>query len=95
MNTKMNYYNIKKLISGYKVCPELKSKTLIAVPQKKVYSKYGLIPTRVVFRDKKMDITSNTPLLHKDQFRDRFNRGTFYTLLYYEWMPNKQQLSLF
>ena len=95
MNKKMNYYSIKKLIAGYRVCPELKSKTLIAVPQKKVYSNYGLIPTRIVFRDKKMDITSTTPLLQREQFRDRFNRGTNYTLFYYEWKPNKQQLSLF
>ena len=91
---KMNYYNIKKLIKGYRVCPDLKSKTLIAVPQKKLYSRYGFIPVQIVYGGKKMNITRNTPLLHQQQFRDRFNRGTFYTLFYYEWNPNKVQMEL-
>ena len=91
---KMNYYSIKKLIKGYRVCPDLKSKTLIAIPQKKLYSQYGFIPIIVNFKDKKMSITRNTPLLHKEQFRDKFNRGTFYTLFYYEWNPNKLQLEM-
>ena len=91
---KMNYYNIKKLIKGYRVSPDLKSKTLIAVPQKKIYSRYGFIPLQIVHGDKKMSITRNTPILHREQFRDKFNRGTFYTLFYYEWNPNKLQLEL-
>tara|TARA_R100001443_G_scaffold117452_1_gene142995 strand:+ start:4548 stop:4832 length:285 start_codon:yes stop_codon:yes gene_type:complete len=91
---KMNYYSIKKLIKGYRVNPNLKSKTLIAIPQKKLYSHYGFIPIQVNFKDKKMSITRNTPLLHKEQFRDKFNRGTFYTLLYYEWNPSKVQLEI-
>ena len=41
-----------------------------------------------------MSITRNTPILHREQFRDKFNRGTFYTLFYYEWNPNKLQLEL-
>jgi len=90
----MNYYNIKKLIKGYKVCPELKSKTLIAIPEKKVKSIYGFTNTIITYNKQKMSITRNTPLLHKDQFRDKFNRGTFYTLLYYEWLPNKNQMEL-
>ena len=94
MITKMNYYNIKKLIAGYRVCPNLKSRTLIAVPEKKLYSRYGFIPLQVVHGWKKMNITRSTPLLHKNRFRDRFNRGIFYTLHYYEWMPNKTQMEL-
>ena len=89
----MNYYNIKKLVRGYRVCPDLKSKTLIAVPEKKLYSAYGFIPLQVVFGDKKMNITRSSPLLHKQQFRDKYDRG-FYTLMYYEWMPNKAQMAL-
>tara|TARA_R100000655_G_scaffold31221_1_gene62688 strand:- start:24689 stop:24973 length:285 start_codon:yes stop_codon:yes gene_type:complete len=91
---KMNYYSIKKLIKGYRVCPDLKSKTLIAIPEKKLFSQYGFIPIIVNFKDKKMSITRNTPILHREQFRDKFNRGTFYTLFYYEWNPNKLQLEL-
>jgi len=91
---KMNYYSLKKLIKGYRVAPTLKSKTLIAIPEKKLYSQYGFIPIIVNFKDKKMSITRNTPILHKEQFRDKFNRGTFYTLFYYEWNPNKLQLEL-
>lgn len=91
---KMNYYSIKKLIKGYRVSPDLKSKTLIAIPQKKIYSRYGFIPLQIVHGDKKMSITRNTPILHREQFRDKFNRGTFYTLFYYEWNPNKLQLEM-
>ena len=91
---KMNYYNIKKLIKGYRVSPDLKSKTLIAIPQKKIYSRYGFIPLQIVHGDKKMSITRNTPILHREQFRDKFNRGTFYTLFNYEWNPKKLQLEL-
>lgn len=90
----MNYYNIKKLIKGYRVCPDLKSKTLIAIPQKKINSQYGFVPIQVVYDGRKMSITRNTPILHREQFRDKFNRGTFYTLLYYEWDPNKAQMEL-
>jgi len=90
----MNYYNIKKLIKGYRVCPNLKSKTLIAVPQKQVTSNYGFVNTTINYDNQKMTITRNTPLLHKDQFRDKFNRGTTYTLYYYEWNPNKKQMEL-
>lgn len=90
----MKYYNIKKLIKGYRVCPDLKSKTLIAIPKKNIYSRYGFKPIQVVYGEKKMSITRNTPLLHKENFRDRFNRGTFYTLFYYEWNPNKLQLEI-
>lgn len=90
----MNHYSIKKLIKGYRVCPNLKSKTLIAIPQKKIYSRYGFIPLQVFYDGKKMGITRNTPILHREQFRDKFNRGTFYTLIYYEWTPNKTQMEL-
>ena len=91
---KMNYYSIKKLIKGYRVNPNLKNKTLIAIPQKKLYTQYGFIPIQVNYQDQKMSITRNTPLLHREQFRDKFNRGTFYTLLYYEWNPAKVQLEI-
>jgi hypothetical protein len=89
----MNYYNIKRLIKGYRVCPSLKDKTLIAVPEKKLNSPYGFIPIQINYRGKKMNITRSTALLHKHQFRDKFDRG-FYVLLYYEWLPNKAQLKI-
>ena len=91
----MNYYAIKKLIKGYKVCPALKSKTLIAVPEKKLYSKYGFTPLQIVYNEQKMNITRSSPILHKERFRDKFHRSTFYTLFYFEWQPNKSQLNLF
>ena len=91
----MNYYAIKKLVKGYRVCPAIKNKNLIAIPEKKLFSRYGFIPLQVVYEDKKMNITRSTPVLHKERFRDKFHRGTFYTLYYFEWCPNMAQLNLF
>ena len=41
-----------------------------------------------------MIINSDTPLLGKKSFQDKFGRNKTYILYYYEWMPNKTQIKL-
>jgi hypothetical protein len=41
-----------------------------------------------------MIINSNTPLLGKKSFKDKFGRDKTYILYYYEWTPNKTQIKL-
>ena len=86
----MIQYKLKKLIKGYRVSPLLKNRTLIGIPYKHEYK-----DIKVQHKEEKMIITKNTPLLHKEQFKDKYGRNTFYTLYYYEWNPNKVQMELF
>tara|TARA_R100000654_G_scaffold21267_2_gene42885 strand:+ start:799 stop:1062 length:264 start_codon:yes stop_codon:yes gene_type:complete len=86
----MIQYKLKKLIKGYRVSPLLKNRTLVGIPYKHEFK-----DIKVQHKEDKMIITKNTPLLHREQFKDKFNRNTFYTLYYYEWNPNKVQMELF
>ncbi len=79
----MKTYNIKKLIKGYLIKPSLKGMVLVAVPYKS--------PLEVRFNGKKMIIDSNTPLLHTQEFEDKFGRG-HYNLYYYEWIENNKKI---
>jgi hypothetical protein len=86
----MKHYNIKKIIKGYRVSPLLKTRELIGIPMK-----YDNMPIKVMHQDRSMVINRNTPLLHQEQFKDKFGRNRNYTLYYYEWCPNNNQASLF
>ena len=86
----MKHYKIKKLINGYRISPLLKSRTLVGLP-----FKYSCMPIQVTCKDKSMVINRDTPLLHQEQFKDKFGRDRLYTLFYYEWCPNKAQAKLF
>ena len=90
----MNCYKIKKLINGFRVSPLLKSRTLVAVPQNKVNTRYGFMPIQVVYKDEEMSITNTTPMLHQERFKDKYGRDNYYTLYYYEWLPNDNQTTL-
>ena len=88
----MKLYTIKKLIKGYMISPFLKSRTLVAVPYKP-----GVLynSVQVTYKDQSMIVNKNTPLLYqKDDNPDKYGRGGFYTLYYYDWMPNKVQMEL-
>jgi hypothetical protein len=86
----MKHYTIKKLIRGYTVKSTLKSTTLIGIPHE---AKYQNI--MVTHKDLKMLITKESPLLHKEMFKDKFRPNRYYVLYYYEWMPNTFQKTLF
>ena len=85
----MKSYLLKKLITGYKINPRHAGLTLVALPYKytneKILVKYG---------DKEMTIDQDTPLLREQTFPDKFGRDKTYTLYYYEWQPNKNQIKL-
>ena len=85
----MKSYLLKKLIAGYKVNPRHSGLDLVALPYKytneKILVKHG---------DKKMIIDQDTPLLSSKIFEDKFGRDTNYTLFYYQWQPNKNQIKL-
>jgi|TARA_R100000388_G_scaffold36372_1_gene28285 hypothetical protein len=85
----MKKYLIKKLISGYRINPSLSGMTLVGIPHN---VKDNSI--QVQYADQKMIINSNTPLLGKKSFKDKFGRDKTYILYYYEWTPNKTQIKL-
>ena len=85
----MKSYLLKKLIAGYKVNPRHSGLDLVALPYKytneKILVKHG---------GKKMIIDQDTELLGSRTFEDKFGRDTNYTLFYYQWQPNKNQIKL-
>ena len=85
----MKSYILKKLIAGYKVNPRHSGLDLVALPYKytneKILVKHG---------GKKMIIDQDTELLGSRTFEDKFGRDTNYTLFYYQWQPNKNQIKL-
>ena len=85
----MKKYLIKKLISGYRINPSLSGMTLVGIPHN---VKDNSI--QVQYADQKMIINSNTPLLGKKSFKDKFGRDKTYILYYYEWSPNMSQIKL-
>ena len=85
----MKQYLIKKLISGYRINPSLSGMTLVGIPHN---VKENSI--QVQYADQKMIINSNTPLLGKKSFKDKFGRDKTYILYYYEWTPNMSQIKL-
>ena len=86
----MRFYKTKKLINGYRVSPNLKHLTLIGIP-----FKYHVQRIKVQYEKEFMEIKRDTPLLESRSFKDKFGRDKEYTLYYYEWKPNKEQLNLF
>ena len=86
----MRHYTIRRLIKGYKLKRSLSGMTLIGIPY---HCRYNEV--MVSFDKCKMLITRNTPLLHKEIFKDKYRPNRMYTLYYYEWMPNSFQKSLF
>jgi len=84
-------YKIKKLIDGYKISPELAGKTLIAVPE------HIINPNLTVYFGKeRMRLANHKPLTKVEGFKDKFGRNKEYSLVYYEWVPDKDyQLQLF
>ena len=86
----MKHYTIKKLILGYTLKRSLNSITLVGVPYDA--SKQDVMVTH---RSMKMLLTRQTPLLHKEMFKDKFRPNRHYILYYYEWMPNSFQKTLF
>ena len=85
----MKSYILKKLISGHRVHPRHSGLNLVALPYK-----YANEKILVIHDDKKMTIDQDTPLLGSKTFEDKFDRGTNYTLFYYQWDPSKNQIKL-
>ena len=85
----MKSYLLKKLITGYKINPRHSGLTLVALPYK--YTNEKIL---VKHSDKEMTIDQDTPLLREQTFPDKFGRDKTYTLYYYEWQPNKNQIKL-
>ena len=85
----MKPYLLKKLIAGYKVNPRHSGLELVALPYK--YTNQKIL---VKHSDKEMTIDQDTPLLGEQTFPDKFGRDKTYTLYYYQWQPNKNQIKL-
>ena len=85
----MKSYLLKKLIAGYKVNPKYSGIDLVALPYK--YTNEKIL---VKHSDKKMIIDKDTPLLREQTFPDKFGRDKTYTLYYYQWQPNINQIKL-
>ena len=85
----MKSYLLKKLIAGYKVNPRHSGLDLVALPYK--YTNEKIL---VRHSDKKMIIDQDTPLLGEQTFPDKFGRDKTYTLYYYQWLPNENQIKL-
>ena len=85
----MKSYLLKKLIPGYRLSPNHKDKQLVALP----YKYYGF-KILVKYSDKKMIIDQDSKLLGKQTFPDKYGRDKTYTLYYYQWQPNKNQIKL-
>lgn len=73
----MKVYEIKKLIDGYKIKPELRGKTLVACKAAAGY-------THIKYNDQIMPLYKG-PLASLSQ-QDQFGRGVYF-LDYYEWKP--------
>ena len=86
----MKHYTIKKLILGYTIKRSLKSLTLVGIPYDAKRE-----DVMVNHKDIKMLITRQTPLLHKEMFKDKFKPNRYYVLYYYEWVSNSFQKTLF
>ena len=82
-------YLLKKLIKGYKISPDYKGLTLVALP-----FKYNGEKITVEYSEDKMLIDRDTPLLQERTFPDKFGRDKTYTLYYYQWEPNINQIKL-
>jgi hypothetical protein len=82
-------YLLKKLIKGYKINPRHAGLSLVALPYKYINEKI-----LVKHSDKTMIIDQDTPLLREQTFPDKFGRDKTYTLYYYQWEPNKNQIKL-
>lgn len=87
----MKTYKIRKLISGFKVAPEFKDKILIAFPEKLLRENRQV---RIEYDSEFMIISKDEKPLHRLKFHDKFGRNQEYTLIYFEWKPQKQE-SLF
>ena len=85
----MKPYLLKKLIQGYKISPDYKGLTLVALPFKFINEKI-----LVEHSNKEMIIDKATPLLGEKTFSDKFGRDKTYTLYYYQWEPSKNQIKL-
>ena len=85
----MKSYLLKKLIKGYKINPRHSGFSLVALPYK--YTNEKIL---VKHSDKEMTIDQDNPLLREQTFPDKFGRDKTYTLYYYEWQPNKNQIKL-
>ena len=85
----MKAYLLKKLIKGYRISPDYKGLTLVALP-----FKYDEEKITVEYGKDKMIIDKDTPLLQEKTFPDKFGRDKTYTLYYYQWLPNQNQTKL-
>ena len=85
------HYTIKKLINGSYLKRELRGMTLVGIP----YQANRNTSIMVTNGGIRMLIDSNSPLLHKEMFKDKFFPNKHYVLYYYEWLPNKKQMTLF
>lgn len=87
----MKQYKLKKSpVEGYRLKKSLTGLTLVGIPHK-YYNK----PIKVEYKGLSTIINRDSPLMHKEMFKDKFGRGGYYTLYYYEWLPNKIQLTFF
>lgn len=86
----MLHYQIKKLIKGYRLKPSLKGMTLIGIPHH--CRSHDVI---VYYKGEKMLINKNSKLYHREMFKDKYRPNRYYTLYYYEWLPNVLQKTLF
>lgn len=91
----MNKYKLKKLVKGYKLKPSLKGLTLVAIPDKYQRLINNNFVVRVECEGLTTLLTKSNRLLHKEMQKCKFNNGKWFTLYYYEWQPNKRQISLF
>ena len=87
----MKHYTIRYLIDGYKLKKELRGIKLVGIP----YMANRNTSIMVNHKGIQMLINSNPQLFHKEIFKDKFNRNKQYILYYYEWLPNKRQMTLF
>ena len=88
-NHSMKHYLLKRLVNGYKLGPEYKGLSLIATP-----FKYENENIEIEYSKDKMIINKDTPLLKHRIFPDKFGRDKNYTLYYYQWLPNVNQVKL-
>lgn len=87
----MKHYTAKTTIQGYKLKSTLRGLTLVGIP----YMPNANTSIMVNHGGIKMLVNTNSQLLHKELFKDRFVANRFYTLFYFEWLPNNTQITLF
>ena len=90
----MKHYKLSKLIPGYKIRPSLKGHKLVALPWEIKE------PTLIHIDGEAILYNKEDKLLHKQEFQDKFDRGTTYTLHYYKLKTedesvDESQLNLF